>query len=72
MSFPHDDVFAHEFSSGVFINRKYYYLGLGASVENQFNPSNRFLVLLAYCAMKEISEIRPGSFVSEVSIHFLL
>ncbi|XVE75160.1 hypothetical protein DITRI_Ditri12bG0073100 [Diplodiscus trichospermus] len=32
--------------SGVFIDRKYYYLGLGKSVEDQFNPNNRFLVAL--------------------------
>ncbi|KAK8567713.1 hypothetical protein V6N13_105672 [Hibiscus sabdariffa] len=32
--------------SGVFINRKYYFLGLGKSVEDQFNPNNRFLVVL--------------------------
>ncbi|KAK8477308.1 hypothetical protein V6N13_090353 [Hibiscus sabdariffa] len=32
--------------SGVFINRKYYYLGLGKSVEDQFNPNRRFLVVL--------------------------
>ncbi|XP_022776002.1 phospholipid-transporting ATPase 3-like isoform X2 [Durio zibethinus] len=32
--------------SGVFIDRKYYFLGLGKSVEDQFNPNNRFLVAL--------------------------
>ncbi|PIA47079.1 hypothetical protein AQUCO_01400049v1 [Aquilegia coerulea] len=32
--------------SGVFINRKYYYLGLGESVEDQFNPNNRFVVAI--------------------------
>ncbi|XVF44122.1 hypothetical protein PTKIN_Ptkin02bG0095200 [Pterospermum kingtungense] len=32
--------------SGVFIDRKYYFLGLSKSVEDQFNPSNRFLVAL--------------------------
>ncbi|XVF02324.1 hypothetical protein REPUB_Repub04eG0165900 [Reevesia pubescens] len=32
--------------SGVFIDRKYYYLGLSKSVEDQFNPNNRFLVAL--------------------------
>ncbi|XWS68900.1 hypothetical protein CRYUN_Cryun04dG0133400 [Craigia yunnanensis] len=30
--------------SGVFIDRKYYFLGLSKSVEDQFNPNNRFLV----------------------------
>lgn len=30
--------------SGIFINRKYWYMGLGADVEDQFNPRNRFLV----------------------------
>ncbi|XWS34910.1 hypothetical protein CRYUN_Cryun21dG0077800 [Craigia yunnanensis] len=32
--------------SGVFIDRKYYFLGLSKSVEDQFNPDNRFLVAL--------------------------
>ncbi|KAF6146186.1 hypothetical protein GIB67_005834, partial [Kingdonia uniflora] len=32
--------------SGVFINRKYNYLGLDESVENQFNPRNRFVVMV--------------------------
>ncbi|XP_017970758.1 PREDICTED: phospholipid-transporting ATPase 3 isoform X2 [Theobroma cacao] len=32
--------------SGVFIDRKYYFLGLSKSVEDQFNPNNRFLVAL--------------------------
>ncbi|XP_039006314.1 phospholipid-transporting ATPase 3-like isoform X2 [Hibiscus syriacus] len=32
--------------SGVFINRKYFFLGLGRSVEDQFNPNKRFLVVL--------------------------
>lgn len=35
-----------EFLSGVFINRKYYYLGLDEGVEDQFNPKNRFVVLI--------------------------
>eukprot|EP00252_Welwitschia_mirabilis_P016484 TRINITY_DN3634_c0_g1_i2.p1 TRINITY_DN3634_c0_g1~~TRINITY_DN3634_c0_g1_i2.p1 ORF type:complete len:369 (+),score=47.07 TRINITY_DN3634_c0_g1_i2:263-1369(+) len=30
--------------SGIFINRKYFYLGLTEDVEDQFNPSNRFVV----------------------------
>ncbi|OMO57251.1 Cation-transporting P-type ATPase [Corchorus capsularis] len=33
-------------ASGVFINRKYYFLGLSKGVEDQFNPNNRFLVAL--------------------------
>lgn len=57
--------------SGIFINRKYYYLGLRASVENQFNPSNRFLVLHSYCAMKEISEMKSFPFVSGFPVCFL-
>ncbi|XVE84951.1 hypothetical protein DITRI_Ditri17bG0052900 [Diplodiscus trichospermus] len=32
--------------SGVFIDRKYFFLGLSGSVEDQFNPNNRFLVAL--------------------------
>ncbi|XP_017603619.1 phospholipid-transporting ATPase 3 [Gossypium arboreum] len=32
--------------SGIFIDRKYYYLGLSQSVEDQFNPSKRFLVII--------------------------
>ncbi|KAI3901768.1 hypothetical protein MKW98_013883 [Papaver atlanticum] len=32
--------------SGVFIDRKYYYLGLEKGVEDQFNPRNRFLVTI--------------------------
>ncbi|GLT86354.1 hypothetical protein SLE2022_044990 [Rubroshorea leprosula] len=32
--------------SGVFINKKYYFLGLEKGVEDQFNPNNRFLVTL--------------------------
>ncbi|XP_077210178.1 aminophospholipid ATPase 3 isoform X2 [Tasmannia lanceolata] len=31
--------------SGVFISRKYYYLGLDESVEDQFNPNNRFVMI---------------------------
>jgi phospholipid-transporting ATPase len=30
--------------SGVFINEKYFYLGLRGRVEDQFNPKNRFVV----------------------------
>ncbi|KAJ8649723.1 hypothetical protein MRB53_002746 [Persea americana] len=32
--------------SGIFIDRKYYYLGLGEGAEDQFNPNNRFLVTI--------------------------
>ncbi|XP_020276843.1 phospholipid-transporting ATPase 3 isoform X2 [Asparagus officinalis] len=32
--------------SGVFIDSKYYYLGLFGKVDNQFNPNNRFLVAI--------------------------
>ncbi|XP_022942468.1 phospholipid-transporting ATPase 3-like [Cucurbita moschata] len=32
--------------SGVFVNKKYYYLALDKGGENQFNPSNRFLVVI--------------------------
>ncbi|GMJ04749.1 aminophospholipid ATPase 3 [Hibiscus trionum] len=33
-------------SSGIFIDRKYFYLGLGETVEDQFNPSRRFMVII--------------------------
>ncbi|KAK6922097.1 P-type ATPase, N-terminal [Dillenia turbinata] len=32
--------------SAIFINRKYFYLGLTADVEDQFNPNNRFMVFI--------------------------
>jgi phospholipid-transporting ATPase len=32
--------------SGVFINEKYFYLGLRGRVEDQFNPRNRFVVYI--------------------------
>ncbi|XP_039003611.1 phospholipid-transporting ATPase 3-like isoform X2 [Hibiscus syriacus] len=32
--------------SGMFIDRKYFYLGLRENVEDQFNPSRRFLVII--------------------------
>lgn len=32
--------------SGVFVNQKYYYLALDKGGENQFNPRNRFLVVI--------------------------
>ncbi|KAJ9697349.1 hypothetical protein PVL29_009246 [Vitis rotundifolia] len=61
-------------ASGVFINRKYYYLGLGASVENQFNPSNRFLVatLTMFTLITLYSTIIPISlYVSIEMIKFI-
>lgn len=40
----------------MFINRKYYYLALSGNVENQFNPSNRFVVcLFLYCLLFKLS-----------------
>ncbi|KAH7279146.1 hypothetical protein KP509_37G007200 [Ceratopteris richardii] len=36
--------FIDSICSGIFINRKYWYLGLTSDVEDQFNPGNRFLV----------------------------
>lgn len=39
-------LFCLEFFSGVFINRKHYYLGLREGVEDQFNPNNRIVVLI--------------------------
>ncbi|KAK8579465.1 hypothetical protein V6N12_069790 [Hibiscus sabdariffa] len=32
--------------SGIFIDRKYFYLGLGKNVEDQFNPDRRFMVFI--------------------------
>ncbi|KAK9277681.1 hypothetical protein L1049_007228 [Liquidambar formosana] len=60
--------------SGVFIDRKYYYLGLGESVENQFNPSNRFLVatLTMFTLITLYSTIIPISlYVSIEMIKFI-
>jgi hypothetical protein len=46
--FPCHDISGFwKFCSGVFIDRKYYYLALSKSVDDQFNPDNRFLVLYA-------------------------
>lgn len=36
------------FCSGVFIDRKYFYLGLFEDVENQFNPDKPFVVTYSY------------------------
>ncbi|RVW91419.1 Phospholipid-transporting ATPase 3 [Vitis vinifera] len=57
-------------ASGVFINRKYYYLGLGASVENQFNPSNRFLVatLTMFTLITLYSTIIPISLYVSIEV----
>ncbi|GAV61079.1 E1-E2_ATPase domain-containing protein/HAD domain-containing protein [Cephalotus follicularis] len=60
--------------SGVFINRKYFYLGLGESVENQFNPNNRFLVatLTMFTLITLYSTIIPISlYVSIEMIKFI-
>ncbi|KAJ4973795.1 hypothetical protein NE237_006969 [Protea cynaroides] len=60
--------------SGVFINRKYYYLGLGESVENQFNPNNRFVVavLTMFTLLTLYSTIIPISlYVSIEMIKFI-
>lgn len=48
-----------EFFSGVFINRKYYYLGLREGVEQQFNPNNRIVVLI-YLLKNIHYEVRSG------------
>lgn len=60
--------------SGVFIDRKYYYLGLSESVENQFNPDNRFLVatLTMFTLITLYSPIIPISlYVSIEMIKFI-
>ncbi|XP_010272160.1 PREDICTED: phospholipid-transporting ATPase 3-like [Nelumbo nucifera] len=60
--------------SGLFINRKYYYLGLGESVEDQFNPSNRFVVaiLTMFTLITLYSTIIPISlYVSIEMIKFI-
>ncbi|XP_043706118.1 phospholipid-transporting ATPase 3-like isoform X2 [Telopea speciosissima] len=60
--------------SGVFINRKYYYLGLDESVENQFNPNNRFVVavLTMFTLITLYSTIIPISlYVSIEMIKFI-
>ncbi|XP_043724477.1 phospholipid-transporting ATPase 3-like isoform X1 [Telopea speciosissima] len=60
--------------SGVFINRKYYYLGLDEGVESQFNPNNRFLVavLTMFTVITLFSTIIPISlYVSIEMIKFI-
>ncbi|KAM7269267.1 hypothetical protein ACFE04_024764 [Oxalis oulophora] len=60
--------------SGVFIDRKYFYLGLGESVENQFNPDNPFLVttLTMFTLITLYSTIIPISlYVSIEMIKFI-
>ncbi|XP_042497876.1 phospholipid-transporting ATPase 3-like isoform X2 [Macadamia integrifolia] len=60
--------------SGIFINRKYYYLGLDQSVENQFNPNNRFVVavLTMFTLITLYSTIIPISlYVSIEMIKFI-
>eukprot|EP01018_Ginkgo_biloba_P021169 Gb_13757 [translate_table: standard] len=60
--------------SGVFINRKYYYLGLTEDVENQFNPNNRFVVaaLTLFTLVTLYSTIIPISlYVSIEMIKFV-
>ncbi|XP_072977248.1 phospholipid-transporting ATPase 3 isoform X1 [Typha angustifolia] len=60
--------------SGVFINRKYYYLGLSGDVENQFNPDNRFVVtiLTMFTLITLYSTIIPISlYVSIEMIKFI-
>ncbi|KAL5980614.1 Phospholipid-transporting ATPase 3 [Asimina triloba] len=61
-------------SSGVFINRKYYYLGLTEGVEDQFNPNNRFVVaiLTMFTLITLYSTIIPISlYVSIEMIKFI-
>ncbi|CAM8938245.1 unnamed protein product [Rhodiola kirilowii] len=60
--------------SGVFIDRKYYYLGLDANVDIQFNPNNRFLVafLIMFTLITLYSTIIPISlYVSIEMIKFI-
>nr|CAD1822517.1 unnamed protein product [Ananas comosus var. bracteatus] len=60
--------------SGVFINRKYYYLGLFGHVEDQFNPNNRFVVtiLTMFTLITLYSTIIPISlYVSIEMIKFI-
>ncbi|XP_038692717.1 phospholipid-transporting ATPase 3-like isoform X2 [Tripterygium wilfordii] len=60
--------------SGVFINRKHYYLGLDEHVEDQFNPNNRFLVaiLTMFTLITLFSTIIPISlYVSIEMIKFI-
>ncbi|OVA09139.1 Cation-transporting P-type ATPase [Macleaya cordata] len=60
--------------SGVFIDRKYYYLGLDEGVEDQFNPRNRFVVaiLTMFTLITLYSTIIPISlYVSIEMIKFI-
>ncbi|XP_073109854.1 phospholipid-transporting ATPase 3 isoform X1 [Elaeis guineensis] len=60
--------------SGVFINRKYYYLGFFGDVEPQFNPDNRFVVaiLTMFTLITLYSTIIPISlYVSIEMIKFI-
>ncbi|PKA61390.1 Phospholipid-transporting ATPase 3 [Apostasia shenzhenica] len=60
--------------SGVFISRKYFYLGLTGHVEEQFNPSNRFVVsiLTMFTLLTLYSTIIPISlYVSIEMIKFI-
>ncbi|GJN20599.1 hypothetical protein PR202_gb07995 [Eleusine coracana subsp. coracana] len=60
--------------SGVFINEKYFYLGLRGKVEDQFNPKNRFVVtiLTMFTLITLYSTIIPISlYVSIEMIKFI-
>ncbi|KAK9116965.1 hypothetical protein Sjap_015912 [Stephania japonica] len=60
--------------SGIFINRKFYYLGLDEGVEDQFNPRNRFVVaiLTMFTLITLYSTIIPISlYVSIEMIKFI-
>ncbi|WVZ58959.1 hypothetical protein U9M48_009174 [Paspalum notatum var. saurae] len=60
--------------SGVFINEKYFYLGLRGHVEDQFNPNNRFVVtiLTMFTLITLYSTIIPISlYVSIEMIKFI-
>ncbi|XP_062205808.1 phospholipid-transporting ATPase 3-like isoform X1 [Phragmites australis] len=60
--------------SGVFINEKYFYLGLRGHVEDQFNPRNRFVVtiLTMFTLITLYSTIIPISlYVSIEMIKFI-
>ncbi|KAG0549561.1 hypothetical protein BDA96_01G266000 [Sorghum bicolor] len=60
--------------SGVFINEKYFYLGLRGHVEDQFNPKNRFVVtiLTMFTLITLYSTIIPISlYVSIEMIKFI-
>ncbi|ONM06516.1 Phospholipid-transporting ATPase 3 [Zea mays] len=60
--------------SGIFINEKYFYLGLRGHVEDQFNPKNRFVVtiLTMFTLITLYSTIIPISlYVSIEMIKFI-